>query len=98
MRDQSAQYFPIMERFYASKLSVKAFSEQSGIKVTTLDYWKKRYRDKNKTSVKGFAALTVVEGTTSKGVTIQYVDGTRIMFEGDVNTQLLKELLPAFTK
>ncbi len=58
MHDQSAKYFPIMERFFASKLSAKEFSEQSGIKVTTLDYWKKRCKAKDKNFGQGSGIIS----------------------------------------
>ena len=97
MRDKSERYFPIIEKFLNSNLSAQVFSEQNGLKKTTLDYWKKRYREKNKPGGQGFAAVSIVGGS-GKTISIYYTDGTRLVLEGGASAAMLKEILPAFAK
>ncbi len=96
MRDLSEKYFPVIENYIASKLSVQAFCAQHDIKAGILNYWKKKYHAQ-KTSLspaKGFTSL-VVESSRSFA-SIHYPDGTRIVFENRLEAALLKQFLPVF--
>lgn len=96
MCNKSEKYFPIIEQYYKSNQSVRVFSEQNGINRSTIEYWKKRYksRDERKT---GFAVISVVEEMT-KDITIQYTDGTRLMFSGSSGSSVIKQFIPIFQK
>ena len=98
MRNLSEKYFPIVERFHSSNLSTKIFSERNGIKKSTLEYWKKKYRDQEKSSVKGFVPLLVEAKKSECFAVIQYADGTKLIFESATAVSLLKKLLPVFSK
>lgn len=95
MRASSKKYFPIVEKLLSSGLSANQFSERHGINKNTLSYWKKRYSDQNKPEVKGFAALSISDAC-AKQITIEYRDGTRLIFSEAVNAALLKSLIPVF--
>ena len=96
MRNLSKKYFPIVERFHHSNLTTKIFSERNGIKKSTLEYWNKKYLDKEKSNAKGFVPLVVEEKKSACIAVIQYTDGTKLIFEGATDASLLKKFLPAF--
>ena len=96
MRNLSEKYFPIVERFHSSNLTTKIFSERSGIKKSTLEYWKKKYRDKEKSKGKGFVPLVVEEKKSECIAVIHYGDGTKLIFEGATDASLLQKFLPVF--
>jgi hypothetical protein len=100
MRNLSEKYFPIIEEFLKSKQSVRAFCEQKGVNVHTFGYWKKKYHDRRQAAekVKGFASLSVIPEGKEGTVTIQYGDGTRLIFDALPDTKALKQFLPVFEK
>lgn len=95
MRNLEEKYFPIIEKLMNSGLTAKAFSQQHRINKNTLTYWKKRYSDQNKAGQKGFAALSITD-IRSKQISIEYSDGTRLIFSDVVNAAILRSLLPVF--
>jgi len=95
MRNLQEKYFPVIEKLLRSGLTTKVFSEHNGINKNTLSYWKKRYSDQNKVQQKGFAALSVTE-IGARQISIEYADGTRLIFSDAVNAGLLKSLIPVF--
>jgi len=101
VRDKSSQYFPLVEKYHSSGLTKKIFCDSHGIKPCTLDYWKKRYRDRNKPvqeEKKGFASLRVEEGKCDMTISIQYTDGTRLFFESSLDVNTIRQFIPAFNK
>jgi transposase-like protein len=102
MRDLSKKYFALIEKQQSSNLTMKAFSEQNGINVKTLYYWKKKYRNTQKGAVRlrktGFTALSVVESPKETEVIIQYPDGTRLLLPALSSAALVKQFIPAFTQ
>mgnify|MGYP003416609661 FL=1 len=95
MRTSQEKYFPIIEKFMSSGLTAKAFSERNRINKNTLSYWKKRYRDQSKVQQKGFTALSITQ-IQSKQISIEYADGTRLVFSDAVNAAVLRSLVPVF--
>lgn len=100
MRNLSEKYFPIVEEFLKIKQSVRAFCAQRGINAHTFAYWKKKYHDRHQAAekVKGFASLSVISKGKEGAVTIQYGDGTRLIFDALPDTRTLKQFLPVFEK
>ena len=98
MRNLTEKYFPIVENYHNSGLSVQAFSDQQGISLWKLHYWKKKYRDHQTASAdaKGFAPLLVE--TPRNFASIQYPEGTRLVFEKAIEASVLKQFLPAFSR
>lgn len=95
--DHSKYYFKLIEKFKSSSLTVKEFCLQHSLNNKTYYYWKKKYENRDG---KGFLPVAIdetgpVEAST---VTIQYPDGTRLVFEGKANSSALKQLLPVFAK
>jgi hypothetical protein len=100
MRNLTEKYFPIIEDFLKSNQSARVFCEQKEINQHTLGYWKKKYLDRDKSAgqVKGFASLSVVGTDERNAVTVQYSDGTRLIFDNLPAPEALKQFLPAFEK
>jgi hypothetical protein len=101
MRDKSSHYFPVIEKYYSSGLTKRIFCEQNSIKQCTLEYWKRRYKEKDKPAQagsKGFASLTITESKSQATVTIQYTDGTRLILENLSDTSGIKQFIPVFNK
>jgi hypothetical protein len=98
MRNLSEKYFPVIESYYSSGLSAKQFCLEHHLKECTFYYWKKKQRDKNKTSLKGFAPLLIEEKKSEGAVSICYTDGTKLIFESATDVSLFKQLLPVFSK
>jgi hypothetical protein len=99
MRDKSSQYFPLVEKFYSSGLTKRMFCERNSVKPCTFDYWKTRYRAKNKQRGKqGFTSLTVLAPKSESTVSVHYNDGTRLIFENGFDASMVKQFIPAFTK
>jgi hypothetical protein len=104
--DRSAHYFPLIEKFKslpAKSKTVERYCWQHSINTKTFYYWKKRYEAREEkgsvTGTQGF--LPVVIGAPSKtegGITIEYADGTRLIFKQDVSSGFIKEMLPAFSQ
>src|ERR1039458_370117 len=91
MRDKTTAYFSLIEKHFSSGLTSRVFCEQNGIKQSTFSFWKSRYRAQNKAGLslepeaieeqKGFAQLSVAEAQRASSITLQYPDGTRLIFE-----------------
>ena len=96
MGSKSEQYFPIVEKYLSSGLSVKSFCESNGIKSGTLEYWKKRFRDEKKR--KGFASVQIIQPGMRSEITIRYQDSTTIAFSSSINPSVIKQFLPTFCK
>jgi hypothetical protein len=96
MRNRSEKYFPLIESYSTSGLSVKQFCEEHQLKECTYWYWKKKHQEQTKPSIKGFAPLLIEQKKSAAAVSIIYADGTRLVFENAVEASLLKQLLPAF--
>jgi hypothetical protein len=94
--DHSKYYFKLIEKFKGSNVTVKEFCLQHSLNNKTYYYWKKKYDTR---SGNGFLSV-VVDETPIKAntVTIQYPDGIHLVFEGNADTSVLKQLLPAFNK
>lgn len=93
--DHSKYYFKLVEKFKVSGLTVKEFCRQQSLNIKVYYYWKKKYETR---TTEGFLpvvidkALPVNAGT----IAIHYPDGTRLVFEGNADSSVLKQLLPAF--
>ena len=104
--DRTAHYFPLIEKFKslpARSITVERYCWQHSINMKTFYYWKKRYEVRGeKESVRGRQGfLPVVVGAPSKtegGITIEYSDGTRLIFKQTVSSGFIKEMLPAFSQ
>jgi hypothetical protein len=96
MPDLSEKYFPVIEKFQTAKAAGKTVEEycrQQSINTKTFYYWKKKYLARG---TKGFVPLSVVEQVSRKVITIQYSDGTRLVFEDTAKPLFIRKLLPAF--
>jgi len=95
--DHSKYYFKLVEKFKSSGLTVKEFCRQNSLNNKTYYYWKKKYEGQART---GFLAVAVEKPLSIKAstITIQYADGTCLVFEGDADASILKQLLPVFAK
>lgn len=97
MRDKSATYFPLVEKYYSSGLSKQIFCEQHGLKICKLDYWRKRYEGSKQTGGSGFVSLSVVE-PKGEDISIHYSDGTRLVLSTSFAPSVVKQFIPAFGK
>ena len=69
---------------------------QHSLNNKTYYYWKKKYE---KRIGNGFLPVVVDETPIkANSVTIQYPDGTHLVFEGNADASVLKQLLPVFSK
>ena len=93
--DQSAYYYGLVEQQKQSGQNITQFCKQHSVNLKTFYYWKKKSKAQG---VKGFTPLSIVEDKIKEALTIQYADGTRLIFEGNVNTSLIKQFLPAFVR
>ena len=100
MLEVSEKYFPLIEKQLSSSLTVKEFCKANGLNHKTLYHWKKKYLERNKTSVQaikpGFTALSVVDVAKETEFIIQYPDGTRLVLSGSSSAAMVKQFLPAF--
>jgi len=65
----------LVEEYASSGLSRKEFSERHGIRVTTLDYYRQRKREK---SVPGLLAVRVEDVATATHFTLSLANGRKI--------------------
>ncbi len=95
--DHSKYYFKLVEKFKSSGLTVKEFCRQNSLNNKTYYYWKKKYETQAGT---GFLAVAIDKPLPVKvgTITIQYADGTCLVFEGNADASILKQLLPVFAK
>jgi hypothetical protein len=77
----SEKYFPLIEQYLSSGLSVKQFCEQQNIRQHTFWYWRKKHRQQTQNPSNGFAPLHIEQPQSEGAVSISYPDGTRIVFE-----------------
>ena len=70
----------------------------SGEDIMIYYYWKKKYE--TRAGERGFLPVVVDKPLSAKvnTITIQYADGTHLLFEGNVDSSVLKQLLPVFAK
>ena len=87
-----------MAEYHASKQTRKAFCEQQGIRVTTLDYYLARARQRRKreaglvrVEVKPKAAPTA--GARCSGVAIAWRNGCRVELEQGFDEAVLRRVL-----
>jgi hypothetical protein len=95
--DHSKYYFKLIEKIKSSNLTVKEFCLQHSLNNKTYYYWKKKYETR---SGKGFLPVVIDETRAIKAgtITIQYPDGTSLVFEGNADSSILKQFLPVFSK
>jgi hypothetical protein len=93
MRDLSEKYFPLIKKFKQSGMTVDQYCWQNSINTKTFYYWKKKY---DASEANGFISLAVLDAGGGKALTIEYADGTRLIFGEAVKVSFIKELLPAF--
>jgi transposase-like protein len=107
MRELSEKYFPVIEKFKSlprGSVTVERFCWQHSINTKTFYYWKKKYEAKRGQGLpagkQGFLPVVIDKTSSVKSgsITVQYADGTRVVFEGAANSSLIKELLPLFSK
>ena len=98
MRNPSEKYFPLIEKHLRSNLTALAFCARHGINIKTLYYWKKKYllQSNGSNEKSGFTALSVIDPVKKMDVTIQYTDGTQLVFSDAADSALIKQFLPAF--
>lgn len=95
--NHSRYYFKLIEKFKRSGLTVKEFCRQHSLNDKVYYYWKKKYEARGSD---GFLPVVIdkAPAVNAGTVTIHYPDGTRLVFEGAADTNLIKELLPAFSQ
>jgi hypothetical protein len=106
MADLSDKYFPLIEKFKtlpARSITVERYCWQQSINTKTFYYWKKKYEARGEkgavTGRQGFLPVVVdAPSKTEGGITIEYADGTRLIFKQDVAAGFIKEILPAFNQ
>ena len=96
--DHSKYYFKLIEKFKSSGLTVKEFCLQNSLNNKTYYYWKKKYE--GRAGERRFLPVIIDKPLSAKvnTITIQYADGTHLLFEGNVDSSVLKQLLPVFAK
>ena len=106
MAESSEKYFPLVEKFKslpARSITVERYCCQQSINTKTFYYWKKKYEahvEKGRVSGrKGFLPVVVdVPSKTEGDITIEYADGTRLIFKQNVSSGYIKQMLPVFSQ
>ena len=82
----------VVAEYERSGLTRGSFSEQTGIAVSTLDYWRRQVRDRNRFSIVP-VKIEPAEARTSQGFQLSLPNGVRIESGWDFPEQGLARLL-----
>lgn len=90
--------FPVVENYYASKLSQKRFCEQNEVAPHLLTYWLRKYKteqlSKQEKDLPKFVSLEISNKiSTSRGLEVSYPNGTKLRLPEKVEWALLEQIL-----
>ncbi len=85
---------PVLEAFALYEGSKKAFCEEQGIAIPTLDYWRRKMKGKaDKINTEAFIALQVEEKTSDQVIELHFPNGVRAVVPMQTSPGVLQTLL-----
>ncbi len=85
---------PVVEAFALYEGSKKAFCEERGIAIPTLDYWRRKMKDKaDKIKTKAFIALQVEKKSSEQVIELHLPNGVRALVPLQTFPEVLQTLL-----
>ncbi len=85
----------IIKKWKQSGLSQKEFYQQENIPAHAFYYWHKFYRDQltKSTAVSSGSFVELTSSVCTGGIEVQFLNGTRIIFNQPVSPDFLKALI-----
>lgn len=95
MKQKTAEAMrPIVELYARYEGSKKAFCQEHGLAIHTLDYWRRKFSELQvKTSA--FVALEISDASPGRSIELHYPNGIRAVLPMETPTEVLQHLIAA---
>jgi hypothetical protein len=95
----SAEMYPLIEAYYGSGQSQRAFCAEHGLGVAVFGYWRGKYRQDHAAPVSGFLEIQPETAPTEKAhVEILYQGGVRVRLFSAVTPAYVRSLIPEVSR